>query len=335
MIVTLSLPGTAFAHGGDEFASVFRRISPATEGIDVRLTRGLDAPRIYIRLDVPGTLEIPGLLGEPFARISDEGVFLNVAAPSHKRLTEERRPDPQATGDITALSVPPGDRDLPPPDWERVNDDPVLIYFDPRAEWPFNEPTEDLADFGASTEAYSWEIPATYNGDPIAIEGVVIYTPSITGATQGLLLLPIIVLVLGLAMGESSGRLKLWGTRVLTLCVIAAVAVEGVRTYLESRSGVLPGLAWLWIVGGVAMCAVGGFLAWKQDARGYVTSLIFGMYSLVFGTLRSTYPGSPDFLTLSSIRRFQMWLGLVLVTLATSLLVTARFKTKDDVLSVS
>ena len=138
--------------------------TPTLEGLDVRLVQG-PVPAVYVRNDGSEVLEVLGSANEPFLRIGPRGVSANVMSPSYYsagRLTIERVP---IWADATAR-----------PRWKRISSQPVWAWLEYRAAVSPDMQRRDL--LGATQRAiHEWTSPMTLGGEPLELEGRVLWIP--------------------------------------------------------------------------------------------------------------------------------------------------------------
>ncbi|MGH2770097.1 MAG: hypothetical protein ACRDJF_06180 [Actinomycetota bacterium] len=291
--------GPAGAHSlGSQFLSIFDSISPPVDGVRITLQSTASAPYVTVRVGEGHVVEIPGLEGEPLARIGAGGAFVNRRSPSLYLTEDPDQKPPRRRGQGAG-----------PADWKRVASESVFSYFDPRAEWPHTGPGEDVRRLGRRTTIFRWEIPVLYDGQTLALKGHVDWVPAPLNVQLFVLPVPLLFVALWWLEPRIKPFVRPIG-RALVPLVVAALTIEGVRVLFEvdAADRALSRLAPLTLLPGLIMVGLAARLLWRGDRRGYRAALAFGAYLLVFGLLRSGFPpvgpGSGEWL-----RRIELGFG--------------------------
>ena len=268
---------------GPQLVSHFDRLSPAAPGVSYQLLSTGSAPYATVSVSGPHTFEIHGFLGEPFIRITRDGVQINNNSPS-------------VTYMVTSPSKP---LHLPAtvnttPDWHHVSDQPLFHYYERRAEWPYTGQPQEARTLGGSTTVYRFSISAAYDGAPTVILGHVTWIPAPFNLEVPLLFVPIVVVILLWAEPKAKAHLRPIAVATAVVAVAGAavdagrtvVSVQGLRTL---GAGGLGHLAPLAVVPGLVLVvalAVPRLLAGQRAAFAWVAA--FGIYLVAFGLVRLT-----------------------------------------------
>jgi hypothetical protein len=171
-LATLLVAGPAQAHvgggtAGSDFDGRVLAVTPAMRGVDVRILSFGDDIEL---VDPTGTeVAVPGYSDEPYLRIGPDGVWRNRNSPAtyinldrYARTTLPPNADPQAA-----------------PDWEQVSTASSYVWHDHRTHWMSQGqlPPAVAADPTHSHRVFSWTIPMTYGGSPVAVTGELTWSP--------------------------------------------------------------------------------------------------------------------------------------------------------------
>lgn len=268
---------------GPQLISSFDRFSPSISGVSYNVLSTGSAPYITVQVSGQHTFEIFGLLGEPFIRITANGVELNRNSPSDYLVTNpSAKPALPQTANPTAR-------------WEHVADQPVYHYYETRAEWPHIGQPQEAKALGQTVTVYRFSVPASYDGTPVAIEGHVTWIPAPINLEVPLLFVPIGVVLLLWVEPKAKPHVQRIAsvTGAVTLAGVAVDAVRTLMTYSAQAGGVraaplaiLPGLA---LIAAVAVPRLRG-----GSRPAFACVLVFGLYLVTFGLVRL------DLLTTSS-----------------------------------
>ncbi|HKN49864.1 MAG TPA: hypothetical protein VJ010_06515 [Actinomycetota bacterium] len=292
-----ALPAQAHTTG-PQLISHIDGIAPAAPGVDYSLLSTGSAPYVTVSLRGAHTFEIRGLQGEPFIQITQDGVSVNRDSPS-RYLTRDPSKKP---------AIPPTVSQTPA--WEKVADQPLYHYYETRAEWPHVGQPDEARRLGRTATVYRFSIPAVFDGHPAAIEGHVTWIPAPINLEIPLLFVPLVVVgLLWLEPKAKPHAAKI--ARGVTALALIAAAVEAARILVDLRSGTagVAGLAPLAVLPGLVLVTTVALpRLLRAERRAYTWVLLFGLYLLVFGLLRTVAPASS--LTLGTwLRRAEMLAG--------------------------
>jgi hypothetical protein len=164
-IAVLVLPGTASAHVvrgapvATDFSASIRGLVPPADAVHWAVVDG--DRQLYLRVDPPATVAIPGALGEPLLRFTAAGVFVN-----RRSLTAES--DKIATGALRPVANPHA-----PPRWSRLTSGHTYRWHEHRlhALEPLAAGRASEADLG------HFSVPLVIDGRRHALIGTLRYRP--------------------------------------------------------------------------------------------------------------------------------------------------------------
>lgn len=142
--------------------------TPEGEPVDLDVeVRGGDA---FLVVRAPGgsEIEVPGYDGEPYVRISADGlVEVNHRSPTHWYNEDRYGAEVPETADADATPV-----------WRAVADDGAYAWHDHRIHWMSPGPPQQV-DTGAraSQEVFDWEIPLLLDGEAVRARGELVWHP--------------------------------------------------------------------------------------------------------------------------------------------------------------
>jgi hypothetical protein len=157
--------------------------------------------RLRIESTSASEIVILGYDGEPYLRVTRDGVFRNVRSPA-TYLNEDRF----ANVELPAVADPKAE-----PEWEKIAAHPRYEWHDHRIHWmsPI-DPPEVRASPDATHHVFDWEVPGTVDGTPFTIEGALEYVPVASSRPSWIYLpVPLAALVLvgvGLTFYRRRGR---------------------------------------------------------------------------------------------------------------------------------
>ena len=120
----------------------------------------------------PGVeVAVQGRDGEPFLRITDAGVEVNVRSRTHveDRAARGQAVDPPATAPEFRL-LGPGARS-----W---------TWLDARLRYPADLPPQPALSADGPTRLQTWEVPAEVDGRPAALSGAISWVPEASAAAS-------------------------------------------------------------------------------------------------------------------------------------------------------
>ncbi len=183
--------------------------APDVEGLEVAVVEG--GSRLELRWSAPGELVVLGTGGEPFLRLTPEGVESNRDSPDHW-LTQDRR---------GTTEVPEGVDGRGAPDWERTSDEPVARWHEHRAHWTGTDPPEVVQDDpDARHRVADWVVPLRVDGAGAEVTGTLDYLPGPSGLPWGLV---------ALAVGVGAVLAQRAGGRVAAAACLVVLAADVVR----------------------------------------------------------------------------------------------------------
>jgi len=301
LVAAAALPAEAHTTG-PQLVSHFDGFFPASPGVEYTILSTGSAPYVTAAVRGPHVFEVFGLQGEPFIRIAADGVSLNRNSPS---LYLTRDPSKKPAAPPAAVSQTPA--------WEKVSEQPVLHYWETRAEWPHTGQPDEARRIGRPATVFRFAIPASYDGGHVAIQGHVTWIPAPINLEIPLLFVPLVVV--GLLWIEPKARPYVRQiARGVAVAVLVAVALDAARSILDLRSpgSETAGLAPLAVIPGLVLtAAVAVPRLLRADRRAYAWVLTFGAYLLVFGLLRPALPSSACAALEPWLRRGELVVGLL------------------------
>ena len=268
-----ALPAEAHTTG-PQLISSFDRIDPPAPGVDYSLLSTGSAPYVTVAVHGNHTFDVYGLQGEPFIRITQDGVQRNRNSPSlYLTIDPSKRPaTPPASVDQTVS-------------WEKVSDQPEYHYYETRAEWPHTAQPDEARRLGRTAVVFRFAIPAGYDGQHVAIEGHVTWIPAPINLEVPLLFVPLVVVALLWLEPKAKpyvGRIA----RGLSVAVLVGAALDAARLMLDYGAAPATPASLALLPGLVLVPAVAVPRLLKADRRAYAWVMIIGVYLVVFGLLR-------------------------------------------------
>jgi hypothetical protein len=269
--------GVAPRHGGGEtvtsnYRTEITDIAPPVKGLHVGLAD--IGGTLELTWNGAGTLVVEGYEGEPYLRITPDGVDRNLRSPA-TYLNRDRYASttPPATADAAA-----------PPEWEHISDEPTVRWHDHRTHWMDRiPPAEVLSHRDRTTVIFPrWEVPMSVDGTSVVVAGRLQWVPPPHP-------LPWIVAAVLIAVASAltlvvAGRAR--ATTLLGLTGFAAIlfAVDSGSYLATATRGAS---AWAWYVVWPALVVVAAILATLRRARDSGLGILAaaGLLVAVFGGL--------------------------------------------------
>jgi hypothetical protein len=160
-------------------------LQPDVPGLSLEV---LDADDRLLLVNESGkTIVVLGYDGEPYLRVTPDGVFENIRSPStylnEDRYAEVDLPD---AADAGAL-----------PEWRQIADEPRAEWHDHRIHWMSTvAPPVVRDDPGSPHRILDWEVLLEVDGSPATLAGTLDYSPPDESGFSPLLLVPLAVLLL-------------------------------------------------------------------------------------------------------------------------------------------
>ncbi|HXV34951.1 MAG TPA: hypothetical protein VD769_13155, partial [Gaiellaceae bacterium] len=181
------------------YRSALTGIEPAIEGVSLEV---LDADDRLLLVNESGTtVVVLGYDGEPYLRVTPEGVFRNVRSPA-TWLNEDRYAD---------VDLPPIVDAAAPPEWEQISEEPRVEWHDHRIHWMSpTAPPQVRDDPESAHRILDWNVPLEAGGGAVVVSGTLDYSPPDEAGFSLFLLVPPVALVLAggvlwLARGRGRG----------------------------------------------------------------------------------------------------------------------------------
>lgn len=235
----------AAAHGQDapvatDYRVAITAVEPATAGVRVRAVEG--GARLELTRLSAGTVEILGLQGEPFLRLSPAGVEENRRSPTLYASRARRG----------AVKPPPGVDPAAAPDWHTASRGAVVRWHEARA--------------AGEAPARAWSVPLLLDGAvPAVIRGNVARIPPPSGAVWWAASLAGAVLLAAFGLARASLGWLLAGLAGVAggLAIVLSVAMAMATSTPGSATELLTQLAvHIWpILTGASLVVAGVFAA--------------------------------------------------------------------------
>lgn len=282
ILATLAVAGPALAHvggeaAGSDFDGRVLAVTPAVAGVSVRVLQFGDA--LELVNETTTEVAVPGYQGEPYLRIGPDGVWRNAHSPAtYINLDRYARVDLPETADESAA-----------PEWVQVSTEPRYVWHDHRTHWMRETllPPQVTADPGRSHTVSEWRVPFTHGSTPVAVTGVLTWSPPpspwlIWPVYVGLALLALAAGLLARTARPLGGLLLVGAAAALWHAVATPEPPATVGTHLGAVvSALLPALT-------AVLVATIGFRA-SRRGRGAMT----GLLAVVLGWLLLVQ-GLPD-----------------------------------------
>jgi hypothetical protein len=159
----------AVAHGvggAQGYVSTLSQLDPPALGVYVDV-RGQD-DRLRLSNTTGKVLMVEGYEGEPYLRFTPNGVYRNARSPATYLNADRFAQTP-----VPATADPKAD-----PRWVRVAPGKTYEWHDHRIHWMSTiAPPVVKADPEVRHHVFDWNVPATFDGAPLAIEGSLDYVP--------------------------------------------------------------------------------------------------------------------------------------------------------------
>ncbi len=196
-VALLGVTATAApAHQGNpNFRSQVRHVTPAQNGLDVRVVNYDDSLELFNKSGKDVIVE--GYRNEPFVRISADGtVAVNTRSPSGY-LNDDR----YAVG----VQVPKSADSKAPPQWQTIDKTGRYTWHDHRIHWMARTVPPQVKDKGKRTKVFDWRVPVRVGGRPAAVQGTLTWVGKqgggfpVAAGLVGALLIAAGLAVIGLA----------------------------------------------------------------------------------------------------------------------------------------
>jgi hypothetical protein len=195
------------------------RVTPPVAGLRVDIAN-LGAT-VVLTNATGATVTVEGYEGEPYLRVTPDGVERNRRSPA-TYLNEQDTPTSPApeVADATA-----------PPDWQRWRDGTTARWHDHRSHWMGGSSVPAIAP-GDDRPRLAWAIPITVDGRPVTIEGELRWPPPPTPApwlAGSVIGGAVVVLIAG------RGRAGAGAVLVILAAALGALAL-GTNAYVDSTA---------------------------------------------------------------------------------------------------
>jgi hypothetical protein len=149
----------------DQYRSDVTAIRPRIPGLRARIVGNQE------KLEVTWTGERPlvveGSQGEPMARMSSKGIFLNELSPTAYLSTER-----YARASLPVTADPRAE-----PRWRLIETPGPISWYEHRAQWMEAERPAIVGEGARGVTIFHWEVPARLGGREITIRGALDWVP--------------------------------------------------------------------------------------------------------------------------------------------------------------
>ena len=225
--LVLGMATPALAHGGGGGTDASNYLSTVT-GVSSGGEDGAVADDIVWRVLVndailqadnrtSAELRVPGYEGEPYLRIGPDGVFVNRNSPAtyqnEDRYAQTPIPD-HADADAA-------------PEWDKVSDGSSYGWHDHRIHWMSPTPPPRVrADAGRPQVVNEWEVPFTWNGNDLVVQGILRWVPPPSWWPWVVTAAVTVAAPVAVATAASSGRRRHVLLRTAAMVVAAVLALD-------------------------------------------------------------------------------------------------------------
>lgn len=148
------------------YRSTIRDVKPPMPGLKFKIEFGDD--QILLDNHSKKTVVVKGYDGEPYIRVSPNGVYVNLNSPSGY-LNQDR---------YARVTVPKSASAKARPKWERLISGHTWAWHDHRIHYMSPIPPPQIKDEPRKPHhVFDWKVPATENGKRFVIEGSLDYKP--------------------------------------------------------------------------------------------------------------------------------------------------------------
>jgi hypothetical protein len=161
----VAVPAALAHQGNPNFRSQIRSLTPAVNGIDVRVVNLDDSLELVNRSG--RTVIVEGYRGEPYVRIDGDGtVAVNRRSPSYY-LNDDRYAE--------GVSVPASATPRASPAWQTVDRTGRFTWHDHRIHWMAHTVPPQVKDEGKGTKVFDWMVPLSVGGQPARLAGTLVW----------------------------------------------------------------------------------------------------------------------------------------------------------------
>ncbi|MFK3980025.1 hypothetical protein ACI2K4_06530 [Micromonospora sp. NPDC050397] len=295
LLGALAVGAPAFAHGADapdgtDYRTEVTGLAPALPGVTVRAIEA--GARLELTNRTGRTIEVLGYDGEPYLEVRPDGTYENRNSPTtYVNQTLDADSAVPATADSTL-----------PPDWRRIDTEPVVRWHDRRTHWvEQGRPPQVVADPDRTHRVRDWVVPMRDGVTPMELRGTLDWVPPpnpgswwLATVVGALLLGTLGVLPADRRPGRTvtavlAGGFALAGLGAVTLAVAreldaGAVGVGGVLT------GLLAGQIWP-VLTGLGAVTAGAYALARRPAADFALALSGACLALFAGVANAAVFG--------------------------------------------
>jgi len=305
----------ARAHGADaepsatDYRTAITAITPEPRDVTVRVVE--NGARLELRSNTAEDVEVRGYSGEPYLKVTPEGVWTNTRSPATwlNATADGTSPVPASARVDTAAA----------PEWKKVGSEPIVRWHDHRSHWmSAGPPPAVTADPDSPHRIAPWSVVLVVAGDRVTVSGTLDYEPPPTTALwwAGVVLVAAALCALTYFFGRRPVARRIV-TAALAVAALAELADAVGRTITEGATGpgVLTGLLTGQGVG--LLVALAALAAAVLASRGWEA----GPFAVAFGgACLALLGGLPDYETFTHAVPPVPWPGLLARLLTTAVL---------------
>ncbi|EXG80261.1 hypothetical protein [Cryptosporangium arvum] len=317
-VVVALLLGTAAparAHGADakpeatDYRTAITAVTPSTDDVTVHVIE--NGARLELRSDTTQDVEVRGYSGEPYLKISADGVWTNTRSPATwiNATADGKSPVPASARVDTAAA----------PQWQKVSSERVVRWHDHRSHWMSTSPPPAVTAAPASSHRLaSWTVALVVAGTPTTVSGTLDYEPPPTPTLWWAAVV--------LAAAALFAVTYFWGRRPAARLLVAGALGVAALAELADAVGrtIVAGSTGFGVVTGVLTGqGVGLLVSLAALAAAVVTirGTDAGPFALAFaGVCLALLGGLPDYETFAHAVPAVPWPGPVARLLTTALL---------------
>ncbi|SHN27590.1 hypothetical protein [Cryptosporangium aurantiacum] len=296
----------ASAHSADarpeasDYRTEITTISPDPSGVTVRVVE--NGARLELRSRTDEDVEVRGYSGEPYLRISPDGVWTNTRSPATwiNATADGKSPVPASARVDTAAA----------PEWKKIGSEPVVRWHDHRSHWMSTSPPPAVTAAPDSPHRIaSWTVALVVAGTPTTVSGTLDYEPPPATPLWWVTVVLVAAALFALtyfAGGRPAARHLV--TAALGVAAVAEIADAVGRTITEGATGfgVVTGVLTGQGVG--VLVSLAALVAAVLASRGWEA----GPFAVAFGGVcLALLGGLPDYETFAHAVPPVPWPGLV------------------------
>ncbi|GAA3393444.1 hypothetical protein [Cryptosporangium minutisporangium] len=151
-----------------DYRTTITAVTPDSPDVTVRVVE--NGARLELRSRTDADVEIRGYSGEPYLRVTPDGVWTNTRSPATwlNATADGKSPVPASARVDTAAA----------PEWKKVGSEPVVRWHDHRSHWMSTSPPPAVAaDPDSAHRIASWKAALVVAGTQTTVSGTLAYEP--------------------------------------------------------------------------------------------------------------------------------------------------------------